>query len=671
MPNIHHRRAGLIAAAVLLVLVLAPAVSKAQTGKAASVKLAVMTIENSTGDDLSGQLIDNLTDFLRTQIARRGNFIVIDKSRQAAALQRLVAEERKESYKKCYDESCQIPLGKALSADTVLRVKITRIGSTYHLSAEMVDLAKEAVDPGKAASVEVPVEPSAGREDRLLGGIRSIARQIAGNLPGGGGETVTLGTVGEYGLAAEGGEGGANVGDGIVRFESDPPGAKVTVDGRVLPKVTPVDEFLQLGKRKVKVTGPEGYADFSDTVELRTGQTVKVTLRPLTSSVLIRPRDSEGKLLTDVGVFLDGEEVARAPVRIQGVRIGARKFSFAKPGLRTVDKVVKVRKGRTAEVDVRLHPSAGTLQVKKGAVLGDGAQLKGVAMTVSVDGQPHGKTPLKLTLKPGPREVTVGHDLARTRTYTVDVVDGKTATLAPELTGASGRKWERFRYDKEVSRRTGRWGWSSIISSAPGRITDLPFDEGVSLGRYMQIITFGVDWEWPLVSLRLRDSLFELTHLNLEEWDFDLVGVGVFTNPEVMLVLRPTPLSPLRLDLGGELNFSWNSDETSTDEMTALWTAGTAHLALELWQEHVMGHPRLEVAGGVRKTYAYVTAVPDEGEEVSYSGSGTEYGGRAQLILAAGDVSGLFLGGAYYKGDHGASMEWTVDWRIFGKVKNN
>ena len=64
----------------------------------------------------------------------------------------------------------------------------------------------------------------------------------------------------------------------------------------------------------------------------------------------------------------------------------------------------------------------------------------------------------------------------------------------------------------------------------------------------MQLITFGVDWEWPLVSLRVRDSLLELTHLNLEEWDFDLVGVGVFTNPELMLVLRPTPLSPLFLE---------------------------------------------------------------------------------------------------------------------------
>ncbi len=668
MPNIHHRRAGFVAASALLVFVLAPAVGKSQTGAAASVKLAVMTIENSTGDDLSGQLIDDLTDFLRTQIARRGKFVVIDKSRQAAALQKLVADERKESYKKCYDESCQIPLGKALSADTVLRVKITRIGSTYHLSAEMVDLAKEAVDPGRAASVEVPVEPKAGREDRLLDGIRSIARQIAGNLPGGGGETVTLGVVGEYGLAAEGGADGATEGDGIVRFESDPPGAYVTVDGRKLPKATPVDEFLQLGKHKLKVVGPEGYADYSDNVELRAGQTVRVTLRPLTASVLIRPRDTKGNLLTDVAVYLDGEEVARAPVRIQGVRTGTRKFEFAKTGLRTVEKIVKVRKGKTTEVDVRLQPSSGTLQVKNGVVLGDGAHLKDVRMTVSVDGQSHGNTPVKLTLKPGSHEVAVGHDLARMRTYTMEVLDGKTVTLAPELTGASGPKWEQFRYRNEVDRRTGRWGWSSIISSAPGRITDLPFDEAVSLGRYMQLITFGVDWEWPLVSLRVRDSLLELTHLNLEEWDFDLVGVGVFTNPELMLVLRPTPLSPLRLDLGAELNFSWNSDETSTDEMTALWTAGTAHLALELWQDHVMGYPRLEVAGGVRKSYSRVTAVPEAGQEVKYSGSDTEYGGRAQLIIAAGDVSGLFLGGAYYKGDRGASLEWTLDWRIFGKV---
>lgn len=668
MAYVHHLRARFVAASALLFISVSPSVSVAQAGGEFGVKLAVMTIENRTGDDLSGQLMDNLTDFLRTQIARRGNFVVIDKSRQAAALKQLVAEERKESYKQCYDKSCQIPLGKALSADTVLRVKITRIGSTYHLSAEMVDLAKEAVDPGKAASVEVPVDPKAGREDRLLNGVRAIARQIAGQVPGGGGETVTLGIVGEFGLAAEGGKGGAAVGDGIVRFESDPAGAKVSVDERVLPKVTPVDEFLQLGRRKVKVLGPEGYADFSETVELRAGQTVRVTLRPLTASVLIRPRDSKGNLLTDVGVYLDGEEVARAPVRIQGVRTGGRKFRFVKTGMRTVEKVVKVRKGKTTEVDVRMQPSAGTLQVKNGVVRGDGAQLKDVALEVTVDGISKGKTPLKVTLKPGAHEVTVRHELARPRTYTVEVLDGKTATLAPELTGARGERWERFRYENEVGRRTGRWGWSSIISSAPGRIQDLPVDGGVVLSRYMQIITFGVDWEWPLVSLRVRDSLFELTRIELLEWDFDLVGVGVFTNPEMMLILRPTPLSPLRLDLGAELNFSWNSSENSTEEMRALWTAGTAHVALELWRDYVMGYPRLEIAGGARTTYTHVTAVPEAGGEVTYSGSGTEYGGRAQLILGVGDVAGLFLGAAYYTGDYGQSVEWTLDWRFFGKA---
>jgi len=143
----------------------------------AKTKLAVMDLSDQTRT-LDTNVRESLTDALRTQLAGSGQFIVIDKSRQAAALKKLIAEQKKESYKACYDNRCQVPLGQALAADSILRTRLTKVGSSYVLNAELVDLEKEAVTT--AAQAQVAAVPRAGRDDRLLQAISSVARQLTG-----------------------------------------------------------------------------------------------------------------------------------------------------------------------------------------------------------------------------------------------------------------------------------------------------------------------------------------------------------------------------------------------------------------------------------------------------------------------------------------------------------
>jgi hypothetical protein len=155
--------------ALAVLLVASPALAKP--------KLAVMEIQDAQG--LGAALVESLTDSLRSLLARSGQFIVIDKSRQAAALRKLITAQKRESYKACYDNRCQIPLGQALAADSILRTKLTRVGSQYLLIAELVDLEKEAVT--SAAQAQLAVQPTYGRDDRLLQGVLSIARQLSGD----------------------------------------------------------------------------------------------------------------------------------------------------------------------------------------------------------------------------------------------------------------------------------------------------------------------------------------------------------------------------------------------------------------------------------------------------------------------------------------------------------
>lgn len=114
-------------------------------------KLAVMSIEDQSGK-LTEKVLNSASTLLRMHLASSGEFIVIDESRQNKMLEDIIKEKKKESYKMCYDDKCQIPLGQALSADTILRSTVTELGGVFSLGVELVDLAKEAVT--KAANAE-------------------------------------------------------------------------------------------------------------------------------------------------------------------------------------------------------------------------------------------------------------------------------------------------------------------------------------------------------------------------------------------------------------------------------------------------------------------------------------------------------------------------------------
>ena len=133
-------------------------------------KLAVMEIE-----DLSGKVGKSAasrgTDYRRATLNATRAYIVIDKSRQAEALLSVVAREKSESYRDCYDQSCQIPLGQALAADTILRTQITTIANFCTLSSELVDLEKEAAVGGGLVKFDCT-------EDGLSVAIEKLVPQI-------------------------------------------------------------------------------------------------------------------------------------------------------------------------------------------------------------------------------------------------------------------------------------------------------------------------------------------------------------------------------------------------------------------------------------------------------------------------------------------------------------
>ena len=132
-------------------------------------KLAVMEFEDLSGT-LSPETLAGATEYIRGAFVSTNKYIVIAKERQEKAM---IKEMKKESYKACNDKNCQIPLGQALSADTILRTTISFFGGFYTITSELIDLAKEATIVGAKQTFD-------GSERSLALALDKIVEQIVG-----------------------------------------------------------------------------------------------------------------------------------------------------------------------------------------------------------------------------------------------------------------------------------------------------------------------------------------------------------------------------------------------------------------------------------------------------------------------------------------------------------
>ena len=108
--------------------------------------VAVFEMEDR-GADISKKVRENLSTYLMTLLTE-ANYQVIP---QAQIRDRL-REQQKDSYKECYDQKCQIELGRELAAQKTLAVQIIKVGEQCQLMAMLYDLKKAATEKAANAS---------------------------------------------------------------------------------------------------------------------------------------------------------------------------------------------------------------------------------------------------------------------------------------------------------------------------------------------------------------------------------------------------------------------------------------------------------------------------------------------------------------------------------------
>ncbi|MBN2494229.1 MAG: formylglycine-generating enzyme family protein [Deltaproteobacteria bacterium] len=128
--------------------------------------VAVFRIEDRTRR-IRSVTLETLTEHLGNRLGRGGTFKIVPPSE----IKRALVSKKTESYRKCYEQSCQIEIGQELAAGKTLSTTMSRIGEICMVGSRLYDLKKMATDT--TATAEGPCTPAG-----LKKSIESVASQI-------------------------------------------------------------------------------------------------------------------------------------------------------------------------------------------------------------------------------------------------------------------------------------------------------------------------------------------------------------------------------------------------------------------------------------------------------------------------------------------------------------
>ena len=301
-------------------------------------KLAVMEFEDKSGK-LSAETLSNATEYIRGAFVASNKFIVIAKERQENAM---IKQMKKESYKACNDKNCQIPLGQALSADTILRTTITFFAKKYTITSELIDLAKEATTKGAKATFD-------GSEESLNEALDDIVSQIIGRK-----NKRSEFQQGRFGEESDDWEIGGGE-ETIVKFESSPAGAVVMADGKLLCQSTPCSKMLTTGSHQIEMQ-KENYVAVSQKQEIKDGKTVKFTLDPDFAWLTVTGNYT-------VSLRLDGQNIGELPINEKVINPGNHKVEHTDGCFYSSGETFTVKRGEKKNIRFDLKHRESAIKV--------------------------------------------------------------------------------------------------------------------------------------------------------------------------------------------------------------------------------------------------------------------------------------------------------------------
>jgi hypothetical protein len=326
---------------------------------------------------LERKKIRALTDLLRNFLAEGGAFKVVPQS----GLRRAMKDAKKRSYQECFDEACQIEIGKAVSASKLVATKILQIGSQCIVTSTMFDLRTEATDRAEHSKGECS-------EEMLALSLEKVAVKLKADR-----------AFAELEEPAPGAWDPGTKKRVIASFRSEPPGALVQIDGKLAcqDSSSGCRRTLTAGKHVVSMQ-KERYRSRSEEVFVEDGSEIAWTLEPNFARVQIRTEP------LGLSIAIDGQRSGRTPVDAE-LEPGEHLVELADDCHLPSERRITVLRGRSDTIELRSTPREGAIDVSAVDESGNA-----VRADVFVDGKHAGRAPDLIKVNVCAQKIRVASD---------------------------------------------------------------------------------------------------------------------------------------------------------------------------------------------------------------------------------------------------------------------
>lgn len=467
--------------------------------------VAVFDIEARGLPDFTTESLSNFSDLLDGVVSGTG-YATVPRS----TIKKGLKQQQADSFKACYDESCQIDIGKAVAAQKAFASTWTKLGDACVLTVKLFDLRQEVTE--FSMNVDAVCTQSGLRDAIKEFGLALKARgQDVGSLNvdlKAGSEIMNTPTdetgylkvtVHPKGRLSEQVEiyingslaGTTNrgfftkelpLGRYVVMmrtvgglFQHQRADIRMTESGVRIPREGTIELLPMFGYLVVE-GAPSNATVVIDGEPKKTSGRLRLEKRIGEYSVVVEaagylpskvnkvtvPAGDEVRLTYDLvrnagglsvrgaptgaQVKLDGAIVGTLPFRKSEIGIGDHIIEISRRGFRTVKKVISVQRGQTAALDVMLGEKFGRLKIESFVRLTGEESL--IEADVYLDDRKVGTTPFKIKVRAEvPHKIVLGLGKARTEPQTVTLGEGEVRKARILVPSSWGGAVSNVRFD--------------------------------------------------------------------------------------------------------------------------------------------------------------------------------------------------------------------------------
>jgi TolB-like protein len=309
---------------------------------------------------------------------------------------------------------CAVDTGRRLGADFIVTGRISKVGRGLGLSMQLYDSASGQLLAGE--------DLDGANEEQLLAAVSEAAPRLFAPLAarvGGGGPVARSGQ--SEGREARIEESGAQVDFGggndlLVKIQSDPPGAVVLVDGRLLCQSAPCSKMVAAGAHEFTFQ-KEGFEGAVQRLQVKKGLTVAGRLLRSTATLSI---DTAPRGLP---ISLDGSRIGASPIAGREVPPGAHEVVIDDACWLRVGEKVVLKKGAERSLSLVGKPRMAGLRLSAEDEKGNAVEA-----SAALDDQPLGTLPNEFKVPVCSKRLVVEH-AGSTAEQLLSLKEGKVETI--------------------------------------------------------------------------------------------------------------------------------------------------------------------------------------------------------------------------------------------------